>query len=511
MRLPGWTASRGIWAAGGLLVIWAFAPLVALIVQVLLHGGVLTGSDGAAASADQFQYLAWIRDSGTRGLIWNSFELARTHSVFLHPMFLLSGVAWRLGLGIQLAYLLWKPVAIVTLLGGFAAYASRFEVDRRLAATMFLALFCLSPVLPVLVWLGQLHGTRFNWVLGIEELSPAWQLWGYPATAIAIGLMPVALLCGERALATPQPKRQLIVAGLIGALVAWLHPWQGATLVLIWIGLFALGRGARVYRRLALPVAATILPLIYYEVLDHVDAAWKLGQVQNQYPHLSAWSLLGATAPLGLLALPALRAPGTNTCERITRLWIVAGLVVYFATSTFPEHALQGLSLPLAVLAVAGWRRLALGPHWAALAVTVAVIPGAIWSASFYLDNVRSHVAPYILTSQEHAALTFLDRSRGTGGVLASEYLGMTVPAFTGRDTWRGHDVWTPAFATRDRLATELFSGRMPVSGARSLVRDSGARFLLAGCDQRADLAPELGSIITSVRRFGCVTVYGVS
>ncbi len=86
----------------------------------------------------------------------------------------------------------------------------------------------------------------------------------------------------------------------------------------------------------------------------------------------------------------------------------------------------------------------------------------------------------------------------------------MNVPAFTGRDTWRGHDVWTPDFATRDRLAAELFSGRMPASLARSLVRGSGARFLLADCDQRADLHTQLGSVVTSVHRFGCVTVYGV-
>jgi hypothetical protein len=496
-----------------LLATWGFAPLVALIIDVAVHGGVLSGSDGGAPSADQFQYMAWIREAGMHGLIANSFELTPTHAVFLQPMFLLSGIAWRLGLGIQLAYLVWKPVAMLALLFGFARYASRAERGSARVGVLLLALFCLSPALPALDWAGQLHGaTRFDWLLAVEELSPVWQLWGYPSTAIAIGLMPLALLAAERALTETGPARTrpLILATVAAALVAWLHPWQGATLALIWVGLFIWGRGAPAYRRLALPFAGTIAPLVYYEVLVHADSAWKLAQRQNVYPHLGGLALLAAIAPLALLAVPALLTPTRDLFERMTRLWVLLALVVYFATRTFPEHALQGLSLPLAVLAVAGWRRLAWGRGLAIAGIAAAIIPGAIWSGIYYRDSVRSHIAPYILTAQEHAALSFLERARGPGGVFASEYLGMAVPAFTGRNSWRGHDVWTPAFATRDLLANALLSGGMPAATARALVAHSGARYLLADCSQQLDLRPLLGAIVTAVHRFGCVTVYDV-
>ena len=42
---------------------------------------------------------------------------------------------------------------------------------------------------------------------------------------------------------------------------------------MIWVGLFIWGRGAPAYRRLAVPFAGTIAPLVYYEVLVHADSA----------------------------------------------------------------------------------------------------------------------------------------------------------------------------------------------------------------------------------------------
>jgi hypothetical protein len=42
-------------------------------------------------------------------------------------------------------------------------------------------------------------------------------------------------------------------------------------------------------------------------------------------------------------------------------------------------------------------------------------------------------------------------------------------------------------------------------------VRRSGARFLLADCQRRVDLAPLLRRVAGPPRRFGCAAVYRVS
>ena len=89
--------------------------------------------------------------------------------------------------------------------------------------------------------------------------------------------------------------------------------------------------------------------------------------------------------------------------------------------------------------------------------------------------------------------------------------VGQAVPAFTGRHTYVGHYEWTPNMTQRTLWAQALFTGRMPTAQARALVRFSRARFLLSDCAPgTADLRPVLGSLMVSVRQFGCATLYQV-
>src|SRR5687768_12142482 len=121
MRLLTGTASvahRGRWSseairsrlrwsdrpALALLLAWAFIPLVVLLAREVVYGQVLTGADGLL-TADQLQYMAWVRDLGEHGLAANLFDLRADHRVLLHPMFLSSGLAWKAGVPIQLAFL----------------------------------------------------------------------------------------------------------------------------------------------------------------------------------------------------------------------------------------------------------------------------------------------------------------------------------------------------------------------------------------------------------------------
>jgi hypothetical protein len=519
-----------------LAAVWAFAPIVYLVVDVLRDGGVLSGAGSATAGADQFQYLSWIREAGAHGLIANQFELAPNPAAFLHPMFLLSGIAWRLGLPLQLALLFWEPIAIVVMVGGFAAYVARSEHGRARLGVLLLAIFYLTPMLAVLDWTHQLRFAQvFELHLGMEELSPAWQLWGYLPTAISLGLMPLALLAGERALEHRARNRYLPAAAAASLAVAWLHPWQGATLVLVWIGIVCWGRGWRARLPLLVPAGIALLPLIYYQLLARYDHAWQVAQAQNRQPHFPVWVLAAALGPLAVPALVGLLNRPRDAHERITRLWVGAGLLVYFAGHTFELHALQGLSLPLAVLAAAGWRRAfraqsgagsppqtshglrssAAGARLSAVAATLAIalvtVPGVIWSAAWYRTSIRGHFEPYIFTASEHAALTFLEHAPRRGGVLAGRYLGMAVPAFTGRSTWVGHKVWTPDYAQRVNQAGALLSGRLGPRRARSLVRSAGAAYLLSDCSDRADMRKLLGPIVTGVDRFGCVRVYALA
>jgi hypothetical protein len=497
---------------------WTFVPLVALAQRAAAHGGVFTGSDGIGV-ADQFQYMAWIREAGEHGLIANPFDLAPDRAVFLHPLFAPSGLLWRLGVGVEWTLLLWAPVALAALAGGYAAYV-RTRIDGPPAArapALAIALFYFAPAHLVADWTGALSpgATReLGRVAG--ALFPAGQLWGGLPFAIALGLMAFALLGAERLLEpkarAPGRRGRWYAAwtAAAGLLTSWVHPWQGATLLLVLVGLLAWTRPRRRAAALLGPIAATLAPLVYYFVLSRADAAWRTAQTQTELGHAPAWALALGAAPLLALAPWGLRGPVRDAGERILRLWAPAVLVAYLAIRSFPSHVLASASLPLAVLSVRGWRRLGAGRSAAAVAVVAITVPGMAYAADLLRDTVRRGTQPYVLAGGEARALRWLDRAPRAGGVLARVYLGAAVPAFAGRATWVGHPSWTPGFARRAADAEALFEGPTGRGPARALVRASGAAYVLADCGERRDLAALLGPAVGPPRRFGCAAIYPV-
>jgi len=507
--IPARLRARPELAVAVALALWTLVPMFTL----LGHGGVFNGAYGSDVP-DLMQYMSFIRDSGQHVLISNRFDVVGDPHLFLDPVFALSGLAWRLGASIQLALLLWIPISVLALLLGFAAYIRRLLGRDRTATAvaLVLAFFYVAPAMALTQWLHGSSTLRFGTqVVGLELFAGSYAWGGGPA--IAIALMPCFLLAVERLL---DPARRAAGrsagwyatwAGLAGMLATWVHPWQGITLLAIVAALVLWGRFDRRYLALALPVVLTAAPLAYYVALSHTHSAWMTVSRPNDYAHFGLWLVLGL-APV-LLALPGLRGRDLDVQERMLRIWPFAAFGVYLALDrTWFYQALAGLSLPLAILTVRGWRTLRV-PRWVAAAAVIAVtVPGTIWVVQ---ELVRTR-AEHFFSTGEARALSFLDRSRRAGPVLAPAMpLGQAVPAFTGRQTYVGHYYWTPDYTGRSALADQLFDGRLSRAQAVALVRVSKAAFLVSDCRRgRADLQPLLGGLIVRVWRFGCATVYEV-
>ncbi len=265
---------------------WTFIPIAALVAHAVLDGGVFTGVTGIDPY-DQYQYLAWIRDTGGHLLAANLFGIIGGH-VFVQPMYLLSGIFWHLGLDLQLSYLIWAPVAVGVVWVGFAAYARRMgSSGGQRAAILFLGLFFATPIawasLPATHWVAEMQ-------LAMTDGTVALQTWFALPSALAIGLFPLILLGCERILVAreaPSPRSPIVVATTVGAgLVGWLHSWQGATLVLVMLGVCVTRRPRRRDLLLALPVVACALALAYQVILTKADAAWALAARANDRPDL---------------------------------------------------------------------------------------------------------------------------------------------------------------------------------------------------------------------------------
>ncbi len=165
-----------------------------------------------------------------------------------------------------------------------------------------------------------------------------------------------SLLAAERpptgALAAPGALATRRAAAL---LAAWLHPWQGAILAAVAAVLAAWGtpaqRRALARRRARRRAPARLLPAAARSSIRR----WKLASRNELVAAPAAREPRDRTAA-GARARRRRASvdPGGALAERALLLWIPASLLTYFAVGSFPSHALESASLPLAVLCVRG-------------------------------------------------------------------------------------------------------------------------------------------------------------
>jgi hypothetical protein len=502
LRLDGF--DLGVLLAFAAISLWVLALDVG---QVVAHGRVWTGTDGLYL-VDQLQYLAWVRDASNHLLVSNLFVLRPTPHDFFQPAIAISGGLTALGIPAWLSLLLWKPVAVAGSFYAIRAYLNRILPGRDPArAALVLALFFGSFTI--------IYGSAGT----IGDLFLGFLSWGYVFALLSLACMVAALLAHDR---LRGQDRIGWVPGALGALASLLHPWHGELLIVTLIATEAilLRDGLRV-RQLTLAsvtVLLSALPLLYYELLGRLDLSWQLARVASKHA-FPLGSILLALVPLLIPALFARRP--RNFLAATAPAWIIASFVVYAVSASgvaaTPLHAFEGVTIPLAVLAVQGcqrlgWRRI---PHHR-LAAGALIAAFTVSALVYQLLNARDLVAfqparASFVLPDERSALHFLAQDPTPGGVMARSYLGALVPAATGRHSFVGDCLWSePNCSGRLVTVRKLFTGGLSPATAREIVLGSRARFLLADCRPGTDLRALLGPVITSERRFGCARVYEV-
>lgn len=511
------------------LAVWTAFPIALQIANALRHGGSFDG--GVSIQPDDlFQYLWWVRDSGAHVLISDPFQLvASSQAVFLQPMFLLSGLLWRAGLSLPLAYLIpWAPASVLLTFFGFRAYVRRhLRGGLGTTAALFLAFFYFAPA----SWLAQHTGHSWGhiWALSFDGTT-ALALWGYFPRAIAIALVPLLLLRMERIASSrvddpAQARlRPNFIVGTLGLIVGWLHPWQGAEVVLIAIGFVAWTRPRRrVAVELLIPAIGAGAALSYYLLLGHFDYFWHMADSQSST--VLAWQLSPMAPVLFFLPLVGAsllglrrRLPKCNH-RRLLFLWLAASAICYFAITTDRTHALDGVTLPLSILAVQGWQRLNLrgvrhvGPLGkrvlAILCALLVIAPCTLLGMVDWGNTLRrTETTGQTFPREDLRALHYLAEDPARGGVLAPVFIAYAVPSYTGRSTFTGDFPWSPHYGSAHEADFELYYGRLSPEQARSLVSRTGARFLLVDCLGHTALPAKVAPLIIGRHRFGCAAVY---
>ncbi|MBV9682891.1 MAG: hypothetical protein JO046_13950 [Solirubrobacterales bacterium] len=498
-----------------LSVLVAFAAVSVFVLaidlwRVAFNGAIWTGTDGLYI-VDQLQYLAWIRDASHHVLVSNLFVLRDSPADYFQPAVAISGGLTALGIPSWLALLLWKPIAVVAFFFGVRAYVQRSLAGlwpRRVA--LVLALFFGSFTIVD----GDVS------VLG--DLFPGFLSWGYVFGLLALAAMVWALVAYDDARGN---GRRLWLPGALGALATLLHPWNGELLIALVLAAELVLLARRRYTRDDLRLTAATLigtgvPLVYYAILGKVDMNWKLAQIASKHA-FPFWEILLAIAPLMLPAIVAYRTRPTTFLAAATRMWPPAAFAIFLLSGTSlgatPLHAFQGITVPLAVLAVEGlqllgWRRLRRPVLIGALAVGLFTIP----ATGTELGIAQHLAAPTLgnanfITRDERSALSYLAHDKTPGSVMTQPYLGAAVPGKTGRRTYVGDCLWSEPNCWGLTLLTQgLFGGRLGPTAARGLVIYNKVRFVLADCQTAVDMRKLLGPIIRGEHDFGCAAVYEV-
>jgi hypothetical protein len=517
------------------LAVLASWVLALLLWRVVVDDRIWTGTDGLLV-VDPMQYVAWIREAADGVLVANPYSLGPSEPVFLHPGIVVSAAPVSLGVAPSTAYLLWKPLAVLALFGATRAYVHRTvggKTARR--AALVLALFYAAPVLLLVreLDLGVSPSDRLRLeLIGEQEIWPVFWLWGYPFTAIAVAALAASLLLYESDRGTDAVRPW---APILGLLCAWLQPWQGATLIAILVAAEAVEWLVRrrpqtpptrrvlprsCPRMLLLTVAATAAPLAYYAVLSLIDPSWELAGKSNAYGgDWPVWTVVISILPLALPAVLAYRRRPETFQHTALRAWPIVGLGLYWfigltGLGTFPLHSLQGLSLPLGILAALGLAGLAgrrpqkMRPVVVASAVGLLTIPAAVSQLADAERRVNANERAYFLTTGERDAMRFLERSEAGGGVFSTPRMGAILPALTGRPTFVGAISWTPDYLARLGLANGILAGNAKPADARYVIGQSRVRFVLTDCRTPFDLTDTLRIMLASVHRFGCAVVY---
>jgi hypothetical protein len=514
-------------------------------VDAAANNRVYLGAASAAAQ-DSMQYLAWATDAAHHGLIANLYGFNNGGHVFFHPIWLVTGLLHvDAGISYPLLLGLWQAAALILLVIALRRYA-QFVLGndgRARAISLALALFLVSPFFLFVVNLPFKIDGQWTLRLTGESYAVEW-ISGYFPIALTVTAMIGYVIALERLMGTlrrPTLGAELLLrappagrlrargagfaAAAFGATAAFLHPWQGAELAVLTVGAAIWGRLlSRRNVRLLLPLAGVALPLLYYLILPKLDVGWATAS-RGSGPHQPGIPPLGwltTFGPIALASIPGWRTRASSDRQRLLRLWPIAVLITFVAAPTGKYHAFAGVSIPLALLAVQGWRRVleerrmrGRNPRvlrFLVIAGVVVLVFGAAPATTWLLTEKRLGAQTVAELDRPDAdALDYLAR-QPRGGVLSTSNVGIWVPALTDDTTYVGPIVWSPQWSRRRSYVSRLFGDpgkrRLSPTAALALIEQPGARYVLEPCGSRRKLWPLLEPRGYSRHAFGCATVY---
>jgi hypothetical protein len=532
-------AAERRWAWGSALAVMALVSLPYLMLWAITPPqGVFWGF--VQNPDDHCVYLAWMRQAWQGQLFFeNLFTTDPQRGLTINLFF------WLLG---KLARLTHLPLALVYHLAraGFGALllvlvyhlAAFFTEDRLTRRTVF-GFAALSSGLGWLLWPPPPPANAHAYPVD------TWQ----PEAITCLSLYANALFCAGMAAmvglflcllqAQRTGKRGYVVgAGVLGLLLGNFHSYDVIAIAAVWAAyLLVSGLAARriplVELRQALLAGAIALPSVAYQYyLLQIDPVFQArAAVPTRSPALHLY-LLGYGLLVPLAVLGARRLLRSNSVPRpgvyLPIVWAVVGLAVAYLPVPFQRKLVEGLHLPIALLAAFGAvalaERLAPGRRAAQglvllLALLLTVPTNFRFIARDWTMAVEQNTGSTLLhrvfwPREDMEALARLDDwLPGSSVVQALPWTSCLIPSMSGRRVWCGHWGETPGFRRKFGETHRFFEQKTPSDWRRQFLARTGITHIFAGTTERALASDSLARepFLRAVHRLGDTILYQVT
>lgn len=476
---------------------------------------------------DQISYLMWTNQVRRGDLaVTNLYSIDGTDRFAPNPLWALVGLVGRV-----------VPVSTVVL---YHAARVLFGLVYLFVLFGFLARFCpdrfttwLAWLLTVtasgagsLYWLGSREGTLAGMRVSADFMPELWtysSLLYFPHFVVSLLLMVASFAAlVDSWKAERMPLSGALAAGLLLGVLAVVHTYTAVTAVAVLLLHSLCLTVLRVpWKRVvtsnavALITSAPFFAFQLWETKSHVSlsrwAASNLMPSPSPLSYLCGFGLVGILGILGFLRtarwLYASRSAGEKqetqeastrvfevACRALLLSWVVATVVLIFSRVSFERRCVEGLHIPLVLLAVSvlapslvqlGRRRVL-----AAGLFILLCAPTSLWYVAREFPSRTGYIASGILGAEEAIAERFGPGARAfaVGGV------GQWLPIEGRVRVWTGHGQLTPNHGERDRVVERFFSRDLSDEQRRQLLADTGCQVVVAFGSQihLLEKAPEL-------------------
>lgn len=478
--------------------------------------------------ADLNNYLSIIEEVRSDGLKAHNLMTAEPHPAFqIRPFHAALGILGKILPALSPVALLeiGRIIASLFLLTLIAVLVSLlYDSNKDRIASFFL--------ITIGSGLGWLHLVWDPPDLRYSEFSTFLALTSTPLYQLSLGCVLGIILCILAAYKTSSSKKGFgytFLAAMMAILLGFERPFPLIPLSFTIAGFICIeslnNKNARAkLLAITIPVCVCALLTVLFQMRliqeIPVYAEWNRQHLVTSPKFPAIFQALGLMLPLAVIGFNELRKKDSPVAL-IFFLYAVCSIIASKIPVQIQERFLEGLPMSIAVLATAGLVRLTHSIQRPALKFLFMVIVLVSLAPSSWIALRRDLTAVSRMSAPQFMPVNFIEGMKALKNVsqpgepvFSLELAGNFIIAYSTRPTVVSHRVGTARFMEKKKLVADLFQLPAEDSKAKTLIKESKARWLFWGPEEK-DFAkghfnPDQASYLYSVYKNPLVTIYRI-